>query len=118
MNRITIIAGITQDRDGNPIFDTLTKLQRIRLKMAREFGGYTETNTYGGWINGEGHLVEEIGRQWVILADSALGIYGKAHKMAEFISFELNQDSVILEVIESSASFINQPPVNAEAQAA
>lgn len=112
MHKITITAGITQDRDGNSIHDSLSKLQRIRNKMAREFGGYTETSTYGGWINPKGELVEEIGRQFVILADTVPGVYGKAHKLAEFVSFELNQDSVILEVVETSANFINQPPAN------
>lgn len=109
MHKISITAGITLDRDGNSIKDSLTKLQRIRDKMAREFGGYTEFSTYVGWINGKNELVEEIGRQFVILVETVPGIYGQAHKLAEFVSFELNQDSVILEVIETSANFINQP---------
>lgn len=106
MFRATIIAGITQDRDGNAIKDTLHKLQNIRAKLARDFGGYTEVQSFGGWINPEGELVEELGRTWTIYTDKG---YGVAHNAAEFVSFELNQDSVVLEVIETGANFINQP---------
>lgn len=112
MHKITIIAGVTQDRDGNSIHDSLTKLKRIRLRMAKDFGGYTEAQTYGGWINPEGDLVEEIGRAWTIYADGEF-IYNKAHKLAEFVSFELNQDSVVLEMVETGANFLGQPAVNA-----
>lgn len=116
MHKITIIAGISLDRDNKPIHATLTKLQNIRRRMAKDFGGYTETISEGGWINPLGELVEEIGRTWTIYAEGDF-VYNKAHKLAEFVSFELNQDSVVLEVIESGASFINQPTPAAAAAA-
>lgn len=111
MFKVTIIAGIGLDRDGNPVKDTLAKLQRIRGALARRFGGYTESRTEGGWIKPEsGELVEEVGRQWTAYTDASEAVARHlALEAAEFVSFELNQDSVVMELAPAFAGFVSQP---------
>ena len=31
----------------------------LRTRLAKRFGGYTRTTGYGGWVDGEGQIVEE-----------------------------------------------------------
>jgi hypothetical protein len=43
----------------SPDGDSFGEHYRLRKLLAQNFGGYTATFSYGGWVNGDGHLVEE-----------------------------------------------------------
>lgn len=65
-HRITITAGIEESAEGAALdrFTSATAIAHVRRLLAAECGGYTETDTNGGWVNDEGRLVEERGKRW------------------------------------------------------
>ena len=100
MQRITFTAGIGEDGNGRPLDpQELTQaLAAIRAGIAHTFGGYTERETFGGWINSAGELVTEPGRQWIALTDKpAREADTLAHRLADRIRGLLRQQSVMLE---------------------
>jgi hypothetical protein len=61
MNRFTLLVGIERDGNGAQL-DAQRRSEAmgaLRSKAAEEFGGYTLSNAVGGWVNGDGVLVEE-----------------------------------------------------------
>ena len=120
MFKMTITAGAQYDRNGRVIADFPQKLRAINKHIAATFGGYTVADTFGGWINGEGQLVEERGTQWqvymprVLHGDAAQKI---AHDLAALVGAVLNQESVVAEVTAAAAEFVPQP-ANDNAKAA
>lgn len=109
MQRITITAGIGEDRHGRAL-DAQTLAQAfagIRATIAQAFGGYTERDTLGGWINGAGELVTEPGKQWIALASKpAREVDDAAHALADYVRDVLNQQSVMLETETVFGRFI------------
>ena len=100
MQRITITAGIGEDRNGSPLDgqEVTQALANIRATVARIFGGYTERETLGGWINSAGELVTEPGRQWIALtAKPAREADELAYALADHVRDMLRQQSVMLE---------------------
>lgn len=100
MQRITITAGTGEDRNGQALdAQTVTQaLASIRAKLAHTFGGYTERETLGGWINSAGTLVTEPGRQWIALTDKpARDADPLAEDVAAFVRDALLQQSVMVE---------------------
>lgn len=102
--RITITAGTGFDRDGRALSAqrVAQALATIRATLAQTFGGYTETDTLGGWVDGSGELVTEPGKRWTVVeveemagldSTRAAGWY-----VAGRIAAELGQASVLLEV--------------------
>lgn len=117
MQRITITAGTGFDRHGNPLDaqDVQTALAGIRATLARAFGGYTETESLGGWINGAGDLVTEPGRRWIALASITAGeAMDAARAVAEYARDALRQESVLIERDTIEAEF-SAAPVTATA---
>lgn len=112
MQRITITAGVGEDRNGRPL-DAQHLAQAyagIRAKLAHAFGGYTERETYGGWINDAGELVTEPGRQWIALTDMpARDADPAADAVAEYVRGQLNQASVMLETETVYGRFVSAP---------
>ena len=109
MERITITAGTAEDRTGAAIApETLAQaLATIRGTLARMFGGYTEADTYGGWIADDGRLVTEPGKRWTILAGPAAdAAESNANAAAEVVRVALNQSAVVLEVETVRAEFV------------
>lgn len=114
MQRITITAGTGQDRNGRDIDpqELQTALAGIRATLAGAFGGYTERETYGGWINDAGELVTEPGRQWVALTDKpAREADPAAEAVAEYVRAMLKQEAVVLETETVHGRFIVAPAV-------
>jgi len=121
MQRITITAGIGEDRHGHAIDPQAlqTALAGIRATLAGAFGGYTERETYGGWINDTGELVTEPGRQWVALTDmAAREADPAAEAVAEYVRDVLKQASVVLETETVHGRFISAPVVAPVSQTA
>lgn len=105
--RIAITAGIGFDAYGKPLDVTdfvLPALARIRLHLARRFGGYTETASEGGWVNAGGQLVQEMGRTWSVVTDDATT--EDAELAAEWVRDELGQSSVLLTTEPLRSAFI------------
>ena len=112
MQRITITAGIGYDRNGAALHaqDVQQALAGIRATLARAFGGYTEAETVGGWINGAGELVTEPGRRWVALADLRRDEARQAARaVADYVRDALQQESVLIELDTSTAEFRTAP---------
>jgi hypothetical protein len=61
MNRFTLLVGIERDGSGAQLGADLRArgMGALRQRAAELFGGYTLANAAGGWINGDGVLVEE-----------------------------------------------------------
>lgn len=121
MQRITITAGIGYDRAGAPLNpqDVQTALAGIRATMARAFGGYTESETLGGWINGAGELVTEPGRRWTVLATiTASEAMTAARAVADYARDVLRQESVLIERDTIEGEFAAAPVPAAETAAA
>ena len=99
---ITVInVGIEQSRNGNMLPDTMQAIKNIRRYLAMLAGGYTETNTNGGWINDKGELVEEHGKQWTLA-----GISGhNAECAAQYIGATLDQDTVMVTFSNDNPTF-------------
>jgi hypothetical protein len=110
MQRITITTGAGFDASGEPIdAGTLaTVLAAVRGDLAATFGGYTETDTYGGWVNGKGELVTEAGKRFVILADDVSGRRDPV-ETAERVREAFGQESVVLEVEAVAGYFVTAP---------
>ena len=112
MQRITITAGTGYDATGNALSaqDVQTALAGIRATLARAFGGYTEAETMGGWINGAGELVTEPGRRWIALASITAGeAMEAAHAVADYARDALRQESVLIERDTVEAEFRTAP---------
>lgn len=113
LTQTTITAGIEFDADNNPLSEERQgmALAIARATLAKEYGGYTETRSMGGWINDEGILITEAGRQWTISGESATleTAQQKANKVAETIREAFHQASVIASVIEARYTFVSQP---------
>lgn len=106
MKRFTITAGTGFDSRGDAIaLDVLAaKLAVIRSHLAGKFGGFTETETVGGWLNGVGELVLEHGRRWIVLADDSIDYSGQ--DAARYVGRMLDQSAVMLETESVPAEFV------------
>lgn len=95
MYRITLTAGTMFDATGNLISPEARDkaLKRIREMLAVSAGGFTEQDSFGGWIK-DGQVVSEPGKRWTILTGSDSG----ASTYAQLVGNELHQNAVALEV--------------------
>lgn len=112
MNKLTITAGIEQDRDGNTISDAdkAHALDLIRNYLALKFGGYTEIDTAGGYtMRSTGALVTEQGKRWEV-ASAAVSYEGAGYlnvlDTARMIRDTLAQESVMVEVSAPNIEFV------------
>ena len=109
MQRITITAGTGEDASGQPLDagEVAQAVAGIRGTLARMFGGYTERETVGGWINSAGELVTEPGRQWIALTNKpAREADPLAYEVADYARDALRQASVMLETETVYGRFI------------
>jgi len=107
MYKATVTAGVGFDMHGD-ILQANALLPKIRREIARHAGGYTELNTKGGWVDDEGELVDELGKQWIVYlptSDRQQAIQ-QATMLAEFVRDSLNQRSVMLEFGEAVVHII------------
>lgn len=110
--KIVFTIGIGLDAQNNEIsFLTYKELSNKTFKaIASTYGGYTAKETVGGWVDGEGNLIEEKSLQVESLIE--VSDIETATRQAETIAFSLcalwNQQCVVCEVQETNFNFINQ----------
>jgi len=104
MYALQFIAGIGEDKNGQPLHDLERKLETIREELATTFGGYTEQAASGGWINGQGRLVKEPSVVWTTVTNHAKRERGL--NTARFIAAQLNQESVLFNSFAIDSEFI------------
>ena len=90
-----IVVGIGRDEDGevirdNDAFDALRNIRRIAATM---FGGFTITQSLGGWLADDGELVTEVGRVITIATHHPASV---VQEFARYACQELNQACVLL----------------------
>lgn len=100
MNRVTITLGTGEDRDGAPLDPALVEsaLAAIRVRFAA-LGGFTETETLGGWLH-DGQLATEPGRRFVLITEA------DGAQLAREAARALHQHSALLEVEPVNAQLI------------
>lgn len=105
MNRLTITAGTGEDRHGSTIAPhaLARALATIRGELATLFGGFTETQAIGGWVNPEGRMVMEPSARWIALADTITE--ETARRVALEVGRVLNQAAVVWELETIAAGF-------------
>lgn len=113
MNRthtiITLTAGTEQDRNGRTLPTSVKDpaFQSIRKHLAATFGGFTETNGFGGWLDDHGNQVLEECKVWTIVTDlSAESARVSGRVLASGIAAMLNQSAVLCTVQEVNAGFV------------
>ena len=107
--RITFTAGLEKDAKGFYLGeeDVRKAVGAIRRQLVARFGGYTEADTTGGWVDDDGYLVEERGKRWTCLASMTRKEAEKAgRELAGLIAAELRQACVVMEVERVSAAFV------------
>lgn len=103
MHTLQITAGVGERADGSAIPNLGARLHRCRAILAGAFGGYTELNSQGGWVNPEGRLVEEPGKTW----QTAIATDAELHRVDEVgaqIKDLLQQHSLFM-VLDGQARF-------------
>ena len=65
-----ITSGIGYDKDGEHIASSAQQVHAIRLHLAVEFGGYSETIVRGGYMHANGEFVNEESRVWTIVTNT------------------------------------------------
>lgn len=107
--RITFTAGLEKGADGFYLDEGMVAdaVSTVRRQLAARFGGYTETDSVGGWIDDDGYLVEERGKRWVCLASMDRKEAEKAgRELAGMIAAELRQACVVMEIERVSSAFV------------
>ena len=104
MYRYTFNAGTGFDSKGNAIApeDLAEPLAIIRNTLVDTFGGFTETDTIGGWKDDSGNIVMESGKQWTCASDTPTD----ARVIAGRIAFLLQQTAVMLTAEETQTQFV------------
>lgn len=114
--RLNFYIGTGEDRDGVTIPEE-TKLQamvNIRAIVASEFGGYTETQATGGWLNEAGRLIVEpaVMLSAVIASEEPIRsdkLEIRAQSIARYMARMLNQSAVMYTMEPLQAvSFVSQ----------
>lgn len=105
MYRYTFNAGIGFTADNKPISsdELAMPLATIRAELARVFGGFTETDTVGGWSGENGNIVMEPGKQWICVTDSVQDGNTVARRIAQL----LNQSAVMLTSESVETDFVS-----------
>lgn len=110
MLRLTFTTGTGNNAQGKVMQATTARIgvENVRKALMDYYGGFTESDTVGGWKDEKGSAVIEAGKQWVVLVAQEIGHYndGHASAMARRIAGILNQESVLLQVEKVTATFV------------
>lgn len=111
MKKITIITGRDFSGDGEQLTEQFVenRTKQARERLVDAFGGFTETHTIGGWRNPiSGKLVQERGIKWEILAEDDDDLQFKARFLAAYVRSSFRQFSVVLEINDTNAQFVEE----------
>jgi hypothetical protein len=106
--KYTLYIGSGTDAQGNtiPIWKAVSERYELNRQAAKLFGGYTDLEQSGGWVNADGVLVNERGYQLQVITDHGTAGHEKALALAEsarklFGQYEvwLTSEVVTLEVV-------------------
>ncbi len=115
--RVTITAGAEQSSSGKLLTQVPHRLVAIEQLLAKQNGGYTETLSYGGWINDDGNLVQEEAYTWTLIVQDTIApeigeftnrevAHEKAMAWAEYIKDTLEQSSIMVSVEKITTRFV------------
>lgn len=108
---ITLTMGIEFDRNNEVMWKITVweGLDMLRDKLCDTLGGYTETETKGGWKREDGDVIEERGRQFQALTgeiDSLMEVDKLARSLASYAASALHQASVMYTFTPVTAGFV------------
>lgn len=87
-----------RNKPGIEETDTARVLETVQRRLASAFGGFTQYNATGGWVDGSGNLiVEPIGVVKAYHDGSEIEAAAIAGQIAEYVKHQLDQDCVTLE---------------------
>lgn len=87
-----------RDKPGITASDTARVLETVQRRLASAFGGFTQYNVTGGWVNGEGNLiVEPIAVVKAYHDGGEIEASAIAGQIAEYVERQLAQDCVTIE---------------------
>lgn len=94
---LQLTVGIGKQANGKTLDKTHVRngLNIIRKELSTEFGGYTELNSNGGWVNPRGELVTEKGKTFQVALMQQTTIKN-IKSVAEKARNALNQESVLV----------------------
>ncbi len=97
MTKINFYFGVGKTRRNTEIPTTAANvaIREICLRAADTFGGYTLYTTVGGWVDGDGVLVTEPGRNLEVITGDDL-CESAARPIVDFIKTALEQSSVLV----------------------
>ena len=101
-----IVIGTGEDRHGEPISVSrrVQAVGNIKYDAAASFGGFTFTWSGGGWINGEGRLVEERSAVFDILADEPASY---VREWARKQGGRLDQECIVIVYHDGAGEIVN-----------
>ena len=97
MIKIDFGFGCEFDKDGHGISrdESFAALRKIRSEAARIFGSYTLQQTFGGWTNAQGGLVQEDGYTlFTVQPETRETLDSDIERLADFVKIILNQEAV------------------------
>jgi len=107
--QITITIGQGVDRDGKSLSYRLPDLKREALVLtAKVLGGYTATESRGGWIDPRGNLIEE--NSLVITSIVPEESVNAVKTLAKLLGEIFNQEQVMVVVSTVESEFIEIIP--------
>lgn len=104
MREARIILPETHHSDGHSLAPIHAWLKR---SLAADFGGYTATPSFGGWVAPDGTLYEEKGTAYDVAADDDRA--GELRTIAQFIAGQAEQLAVYLRLPDGHVEFVEAP---------
>lgn len=116
MYRMTITAGTSYTRNNLPLFQRAERIDMINRYLAKAYGGYTMTDSTGGWVDADGNLITEAGQVWVVMMPTndaypagtqEVVALERAKSAAQFIGHTLDQTAVVWSVERVHGGILN-----------
>lgn len=96
MKRYSFYFGTELDKDNKPVEDGQIAISLIQKLACELFGGFTQSQTIGGWLNPKtDNVVKERSLKIEVLTDDPDG-KTKAEVFSKYINVQLNQSLVIV----------------------
>lgn len=106
MYRVEIGFGIGFDKNGVPIRKIDAEVDDFIHRASRRFGGVAAIKVNGGWVNGQGDMVNEPGMILRIDGIQTDKDMASAKQFALAVKDALNQESVVFSVSQVETEFL------------